>query len=215
MNIYLCHPSRGRPDMAADCIKDWKSKAQAPDKIRHFLSLDADDPTRSLYPEADKTLINENAGMVQAINRLLPLCEDESGLLVTLYDDFSPPERWDRWLAGLIKAKGAGVVFVDCCNHQLQTIQIGSVSVFKRWGYVLHPEYKSMFSDNDFTEPATTDESTTVIDARFALLFDHSHPVITGRDEDMDETYRRTNAQDRYDQGAAILEKRRANNFAA
>jgi len=213
MNIFLCHPSRGRPDMAADCIKNWKAKAQQPDRLRWFLSLDDDDPSRKLYPKADKVLVNKNDGMVQAINRLLPLCGD--GLLVTLYDDFSPPDRWDRWLEGLIKAKGESLVFVDCCNPQLQTIQIGSVSVFQRWGYILHPGYKSMFSDNDYTEHATTEDETTVIDARFALLFEHAHPVITGKEADMDETYRQTNAQERYDQGAAVLEQRRANNFAA
>ena len=200
--------------MAEDCIKDWKNKAQAPDKITHFLSLDNDDPSRTMYPKADKTLTGDNAGMVEAINRLLPLCEDENGLLITLYDDFSPPDRWDRWIAGLLKAKGPGVVFVDCCNPQLQTIQIGTVSIFKKWGYILHPKYISMFSDNDFTEHATMDDGTQVIDARFALLFEHSHPVITGKDEDMDETYRRTNAKDRYEQGAALLEERRASGFA-
>ena len=199
--------------MAADCIEKWKAKAQQPDRLHWFLSLDDDDPSRTLYPVPDQVIIAENDGMVQATNRLLPLCGD--GLLVTLYDDFTPPDRWDRWLEGLVKAKGEGVVFVDCCNPQLQTIQIGSVSVFKRWGYILHPAYKSMFSDNDYTEHATLDEATTVIDARFALLFDHAHPVITGREGDMDETYRQTNAQERYDQGAAVLEERRANNFAA
>lgn len=199
--------------MAADCIKDWKAKAQTADRITHILSLDADDPTKDLYPKADHVLIGENDGMVQATNRCLELCED--GMLLTLYDDFSPPKEWDRWLEKLLTARGPGVVFVDCCNPEIQTIQIGSVATFKRWGYILYPGYKSMFSDNDFTEHATLDDETTVTDARFALLFNHSHPVITGRDEDMDETYRRSNAQERYDQGAAVLEQRRAANFAA
>jgi hypothetical protein len=74
-----------------------------------------------------------------------------------------------------------------------------------RWieqGYLFHPDFLSMYSDNWFSESAHRDG--IVIDAK-DLVFEHLHPVF-GKAE-MDETYAVSNDPSRYQQGKAVLER--------
>ncbi len=222
--IYLCHPSRERPEQAARVYQLWQVRADKPERLLEILSLDDDDPALASYHRPELTLCHANRGMVSATNHCLAACKDD-GLLVTLYDDFEPPEHWDTLLWEIHQHNAPCCIFVSCDSlqvfefptptgtaHQIpmQTIQIGSVEVFRAWGYILYPDYFSMFSDNDYTLKALS--QARVINA-LQFHFRHHHPLLTGRKEDWDVTYQRSNAQIHYQAGETIFRQRLATRF--
>jgi hypothetical protein len=73
---------------------------------------------------------------------------------------------------------------------------------YKQQGYLFHPEFFSMFSDNHFTDRAYADG--VVIEAK-DIVIEHMHPAF-GLAE-MDETYARSNAPANYEAGLATYEK--------
>lgn len=206
--IKLIHPSRGRPEQALEASKLWRAKARNPERIVEILSLDIDDPELENYKTFDSYVIeerNDNRGMVSATNRGFKHLK-ENEIVITMYDDFEPPQDYDYYLELLLKDHSGHSVFVDCDNPHIQTIQIACSNLFLKWGYILYPEYYSMYSDNDYTIQASTEG--VAIDARFALHFAHYHPLITGQGE-LDETYKRSNSQENYESGEKIFEKRK------
>ncbi len=73
----------------------------------------------------------------------------------------------------------------------------------EHWGYLFHPAFLSMYSDNEFSERAW--RNGHVIDARPRLTFEHFHPAFGGAA--IDSTYAATNAQERYQQGERVWDK--------
>jgi hypothetical protein len=69
-------------------------------------------------------------------------------------------------------------------------------------GYLFHPDFFSMYSDNWFSECAFSDG--VVIDAK-DVVFEHLHPAF-GKAE-VDATYVRSNMRCNYDQGALHFER--------
>jgi hypothetical protein len=69
-------------------------------------------------------------------------------------------------------------------------------------GYLFHPDFFSMYSDDWFSECAQRDG--VVIDAR-DVIFEHLHPAF-GKAE-VDATYARSNMRCNYDQGALHFER--------
>lgn len=206
--VILIHPSRGRPEQAYKASELWVKRAKHSSRIKEIICLDTDDPEAKKYEnyhERSMMVIHDNKGMVDAVNRGYGFL-DENQIIITMYDDFEPPQDYDYYLELLLKDHSGHAVFVDCDSQNgLQTIQIACSNLFKRWGYVLYPEYYSMYSDNDFTTQATMEG--IAIDARFAMHFTHKHPLITGVGE-MDETYNRSNSNEHYKSGEKIYKKR-------
>jgi hypothetical protein len=73
---------------------------------------------------------------------------------------------------------------------------------YKAQGYLFHPDFKSMYSDNYFTHCSYQDGC--VIEAR-DIIFEHLHPAF-GKAE-MDETYATSNARERYTEGLEIFNR--------
>ena len=211
MNINLVHPSRGRPELAKRCSALWRSKMVKPDRAFEILSLDVDDPKKDEYHEfAEATLFHSNSGMVEATNRCLKQCQH--GVTVTMYDDFEPQQGWDEHLVRLKRDYPNSCYFVSCGRLNVQTIQIADHNVFKRWGYILYPEYYSMYSDDDYTQHALTEG--IVVNAIFAIEYKHKHPAMEGVPKHKwDETYRRSNNPKSYEQGKKVFEDRRSRSF--
>lgn len=205
MNIYLYHPSRGRPEQAADAFYTWKGRASG--KVHHILSVDADDEKLNEYHHYflvhGTPSINDNRTMVEALNRCLS--DDHEGIVVTLYDDMVPSEGWDE---ALLKAYQPGKLFRVDCGEPLQTVCAGCASVFHQWGYVYYPGYVSMFADNDYQEHG--EQEGLFVDCEMKVT--HNHPA-HGTAE-TDATYERQNHGSAYNLGSKVLARRRWSQFA-
>lgn len=72
--------------------------------------------------------------------------------------------------------------------------------------YLFHPDYFGVFSDNEFSVRAFDDG--VVVKAKH-ICFEHRHPIFEGKKwEEMDSTYQRQNAAERYREGAEIFNRR-------
>ena len=203
MNIYLYHPSRGRPEQAERIGDHWSVQMRS-DKVRIYriLSIDSNDSADYDDVSAAQVLMHGNRTMVEALNRcLLP---EHEGIIVTLYDDMIPSEGWDE---ALLRAYKPGKLFRVDCGVPLQTVCAGCASVFQRWGYVYYPGYVSMFADNDYQEHG--EKEGLFIDCEMSVW--HNHPA--HGTADMDATYERQNHSSAYKIGEKILTRRRWSEF--
>jgi hypothetical protein len=71
--------------------------------------------------------------------------------------------------------------FFDGWRKDLNTLCILGRKYYDRFGYVYHPEYKSFWSDAEFTDVATILNKQTFIDK---VIIRHLHPDIVLSDEE-------------------------------
>jgi SAM-dependent methyltransferase len=137
-------------------------------------------------------------------------------VLIVVADDQFPASDWDFHLAETLADSGKEVVEVSTGTPQehergILVMPILTRARFERLGYVLFPQYESMFADNDFCEAARKDDQ--VADARH-LLFPHRHPYFD-KSVESDAAYEAQNRPEAYQLGGAVLQARRAANFGA
>lgn len=212
--ITLLHPSRGRPKKAYDTAKQWIEKAGV--DVEYILSIDNDDPeyknywdSKVIHDMGKYILHNDNTSVVEATNRAAK--ESTGDILVYLSDDF---ECFDNWGPAVLKEfEGVTNPLLIKVDDGLQdfivpvlTIPIMNRALYNRLGYFWHPEYKSMFVDEDLY---WTSRKLSALKYCPHLKFQHNH-VSIGRAKD-DDTYRRSAAN--WNQGKELFKKRQALKF--
>ena len=205
--ISLLHATRGRPHAAVMARLKWLERACDADAIEHVFGLDANDATAAplrLYQHVNVSGAN---GPVDAWNACARYSSGQ--ILIQLSDDWDPPMHWDKLVIEALGDTSAPKVLAVSDGHRkddLLCMAILTRARYKQQGYLFHPEFFSMFSDNWFSERAFADG--VVIDARSSLVFEHLHPAF-GKAQ-MDETYARSNADYRYRTGEGVLRRLRA-----
>lgn len=229
--ISLLHPSRGRPEKSFKNAKDWVDKAGC--DVELILSTDDSDPKKYEYRGTYYTIhdygyptspsfsepniechnfwIEENANIsvVDATNHAAKVSKGD--ILLYLSDDF---KCFDNWGVAVLKEfeneSRPLLLKVDDCLQNFQvpvlTIPIMNRALYERLGYFWHPEYKSMFVDEDLYWTA---HKLGAMKMCPHLKFPHEHPA-NGKAPD-DETYRRSAAN--WDQGKGVYQRRKAQGF--
>jgi len=195
--ISLLHATRGRPQKAWMCRKEWLRRAKNPDAIEHIFAIDHDDEASLPLCLANHTIVL-SGGCVGAWNAAAK--KSRGDVLVQVSDDFEPPMGWDELiLAELGDLSESKVLAVSDGNRKddLLCMSILTRKRYKEQGYLYHPEFFSMYSDTWFSHKAFMDG--VVIDARDRLVFNHYHPLF-GKGE-WDETYKRSNSDTNYRRG--------------
>lgn len=223
MKISLIHPSRGRPDKSLSNSCEWVSKAGC--KVELILSLDDSDPSYKIYDKAYTNIhllseyegydfeynevCNDNNSVVEATNHAARMATGD--ILLYLSDDFKCFDNWG--LSVLKEFEGEGrplLIKVDDCLQQFTvpvlTIPIMNRQLYDKLGYFWHPEYKSMFVDEDLFWAASKHGTIKYCSH---LKFPHHH-VCNGKAPD-DETYKRSAAN--WDQGKEVFKRRQAQGF--
>lgn len=200
--ISLLHATRGRPGKAWKARQDWLRMAHNPDAIEHIFGVDSDDPESFLLLAARAVVVRGNGGPVDAWNECAKFAKGE--ILIQLSDDFAPFPGWDTAVIDAIgDASKPAVLAVSDGNRadDLLCMAILTRTRYQEQGFMFHPEFFSMFSDNWFSECAFRDG--VVIDARDRITFEHLHPAF-GKAE-MDATYARSNASANYQAGRGLF----------
>ena len=201
--ISLLHATRGRPQKAWLCRKEWMRRAKNPDAIEHIFAIDHDDEESLPLCLANHIAVT-TTGCVAAWNAAASKSRGE--VLVQVSDDFEPPMGWDELiLAEIGDTSSAKVLAVSdgTRNDDLLCMAILTRKRYQEQGYLFHPEFISMYSDTWFSHKAFADG--VVIDARDRLTFQHNHPLF-GK-ADWDDTYARSNSDENYAQGEKVFNK--------
>lgn len=132
-------------------------------------------------------------------------------VIITVADDFMPPENWDTQLLAIRPGweDGEFVVKVeDGYVHDIFVLSILTRKRYEKFGYVFYPQYESMFCDTEFGEVAKRDG--VVINAQH-LLFEHLHPDCNKRPRDTADLSHAS--KERWNRGEMLFNARRAANF--
>jgi tetratricopeptide (TPR) repeat protein len=203
--ITLIHATRGRPQKASMARKIWHDFAERPEQVEHIFVLDADDEESIALRRMHHLTIPPGGGCVQAWNQ--GCFAAGSNVFVQMSDDFMPPPLWDKIILermGDVTQPKVLAVSDGLRTDKLLCMAICTREYWMQDWFLFHPWFKSMFSDNWFTELAYARKC--VIEAR-DVEFTHEHVLKTGGKPDA--TYLQTNAPERYQGGAAILDQLR------
>lgn len=221
MKISLIHPSRGRSQKAFDTYLQWIKLASGNHEIEHTLSIDNDDPEFNEYIRLFGVYLSyPNTSVVEATNHAAQWTKGD--ILVYLSDDFKCPENWDELLVDTFTGNNHALnlmnepacIKVDDCLQPFHvavlTIPIMNRALYEKLGYFWHPDYKSMFVDEDLY---WTCHNNGWLYFCPELKFEHHHPANNNPNMKApdDETYRRSSAN--WDQGKEAYAKRRLLNF--
>lgn len=201
--ISLLHATRGRPIMALKTRMEWLRMADHPERIEHLFAGDADDETAAALDHCPTVYVVGDGGPVAAWNAAARQCKGH--VLVQLSDDWRPTRGWDTTILDAIGDLSRPAVLAIDDGHRtdgLLCMAILTRARFEQQGYLFHPEFFSMFSDNWFSACAWADG--VVIDARDRIKFEHDHPFFRGETE-LDATYARSNHRYHYQTGHGIL----------
>jgi len=201
--ISLIHATRGRCKQAVDARRLWFNKAKNPDAIEHIFGLDNDDMHGAFLSVHNHVVTNGSAGSVAAWNAAAEKAQGE--VLVQLSDDWNPPMHWDEILLNAIGDTSGPKVLAISDGHRTDNLLCMAILTRKRYqdqGFMFHPEFFSVYSDDYFTKKAY--EDGVIIEAR-DIIFEHLHPVF-GK-APMDEIYARSNENYRYQMGQGIMRR--------
>ena len=218
MKFTICHPSFKRPIHGTKAIKNTISKWSKNNELEYLLILETVDPTINEYKvnlsaDFDKIIFSNQNSWAGAIN--IAAKQATGNVIIVTADDFIFPDKWDILLASEInkhpEMNDDFVISINDGNRtdNLITLPICSKKYYDKIGYMIYPEYISVYGDNDFTEMAYFQQK--VIEAKH-LLFKHNHYRFGGNIK-KDETYQKVNDRNLYRSGKEILSQRRARNF--
>lgn len=208
MLISIIHPSLGRPVQARKCYDHWKQTCSGEHEIEWIVSLNRTDEELENYQQcfigADVVLLKTNStNMVQATNQAAKVCAGD--ILILVSDDMWSPEMWDsRILHKYEMIDGAGILQVyDGITAQKLTIPIMNRLAYLKLGYMYHPEYISMFADDDLRKTAL---KHNMLYNATDIVIEHKHYSI-GKSK-YDKTYALENSQRAWKQGEQLYFER-------
>lgn len=219
----LLHATRGRPEKALQTRANFFAAADTPLGIEHIFAIDEDDKeSLEALKHYRHVVLPAPGNCVAAWNRAAEVAK--GNILVQLSDDWIPSYSWDShvWAAfeeGARIKKGSieKTPLVLAVKDGLRTDDLLCIAILnqaryrqQRDGegtpYMFSPEYKGVYSDNEFSVRAYKDRC--VIKAKH-IEFIHDHPLRNGVPvEEWDMTYTQQNSAERYQEGLATFQRR-------
>ena len=217
LKILVKFPTRERPDQFLKVLNLLNEKATEKD-IDYLISWDIDDHTMNGTVIAKAVDIvdvfscpGESNNKVHACNRDMEIVKDWD-IVVLISDDMIPQiDGWDEVIRQAMKKyhpdTDGCLWFNDGYQNRICTLCIIGRKYYDRFGYIYHPDYSSLFCDNEFTEVAQGLDKMTYFTT---VLFKHEHFINNPRTK-RDALYDRNEAYFNIDK--AIYEQRKAKGF--
>lgn len=218
MTICYSFPSRQRPDSFYKCLDNIRAMSES-DKYFIVAKLDSDDPLAEKYKERlheyPEVIVRWgfSKNKVDSINRSMDNIPPYD-IVIIMADDI----EWDvkgydntiRLAFQLFFPDLSGTVHFPDDHGKDKTIIVSilGVNLYKRLGYLYHPDYANLFCDNEFTEVTKRLKKYAFVDKR---LFTHYHPIWQTRQ--WDDLYRANENPQNYRTDGAIFQRRKAKNF--
>ena len=234
-------PTRGRPQKFISILDRYVNFCSGMRDVQFVISMDNDDPTMNnqnmisllsrMRNQLDNRLhfaygsskckieaCNANLDLVRKLNPdIIMLASDDMLPIVSGYDDI------------ICQTMGKHYPDTDGVLHfndgfsgsdKLITLSILGRKYFERFGYIYHPEYKSVFSDDEFTQVARLLNKVIYIDR---CIIQHewvgipyiraARGEIKPEELQRDALHERNESTDMYAHDKEVFERRKANNF--
>jgi glycosyltransferase involved in cell wall biosynthesis len=221
LKILIKFPTRGRPEKFFKVLDLYYEKAKNKDRIAFLISCDDDDETmntpqiRGCLDEYKKKVrlvyyFGQSKTKVQAINADVDKVDGWHILLLASDDMIPVVDGYDEIIDHDMNANFPdldGVLWYnDGARTDINTLSILGRKYYNRFNYIYHPEYVSLWCDNEFTDVSKFLEKYTKSER---VIIEHAHPV-----------YQKTNYDALYAKNESffqsdkkIYEKRKLKNF--
>jgi hypothetical protein len=217
MRILYKFPSRQRPYKFFAAIDNIISMSRH-DDYQILCTLDIDDATMTTPAVRDKLATYEkvkpywgfSGSKIASLNRDIPLADPFDIICVHSDDMVFLKEGFDLdILDGFADGFRGLLHFPDGhADSRLITYPIMHVDYYKRFNYIYHPSYFSVFGDNEQHEVAVKLGQYKFVDKK---ILDHAHPI-WGKAE-FDNLYRKNEEPTQYARDGETYRKRKAINF--
>lgn len=184
MKILIKFPTRNRKDKFFDVLQKYYDFADDISKIEFLITLDYDDQSMNNQEVIDKLnsfnnlkyVFGTSNNKIHAVNRDIEIGDWDIILLAS--DDMIPNEKgYDeqiRFNMKLYYPDTDGILWFNDGNRKdLNTLCILGKKYYQRFGYIYHPDYKSLWSDNEFMTVGNILKKQTFIDR---VIIHHQHP---------------------------------------
>lgn len=217
---FLCKfPSRSRPGRFMEVFDLYRSMLSGNHSMSFLLSFDNDDISMNnprmkklISRQADNVFIyfGNSKSKIEAVNADMNNAPDYDILLLAS-DDMVPVQRgYDDIIASDMSKHFPDLDGVLHYNdgvrgEALNTLCIMGKPYYERFGYIYHPDYTSVYCDNEFTEVSRTLGKAVYIDN---IIIKHKW-----MEQGKDALYQRNEDIDLYAKDYGILVERKKRNY--
>jgi hypothetical protein len=189
MKLLIKFPTRGRKEKFFQVLDLYVDYLEDIDNYKVIVSCDNDDLSMNNDEVINKLntyknleyYFSDNKSKIEAINANLE--NQEFDILLLASDDMIPQfEGYDMIIRAMMMKNYPDTDGVLWFNDGYQAKNLNTLCIlgkkyYDRFGYIYHPSYISLWSDNEFTEVAQSLNKQTYIPQ---VIIKHEHPVWKG-----------------------------------
>lgn len=183
MKILAKLPSRERPERLKQVITEAQSRQQTKD-VTYLISLDSNDPQNTLElrnwlkERKCKVVSGASNNKIHACNRDIKKAR-KWDILILLSDDMvCCYDGWDTELqlrmSGTYPDTDGCLWYTDGYQGRICTLTVMGRAYYDRFGYIYHPDYISLWCDEEYTHLAMAEQKMIKMDYP---IFKHEHFV--------------------------------------
>jgi hypothetical protein len=186
MKLLIKFPTRNRKSKFFTVLEQYQNLCEDIENTFFLITLDNDDEEMNSPEVTDifstfknvKYVYGNSISKIHAINRDIETV-DEWNIILLASDDMTPKVKgYDNIIRNKMKElypDTDGVLWFNDGHQQnrLNTLCILGKKYYERFNYIYYPEYKSMWSDNEFMLVGNILEKQTYFDE---VIIEHEHP---------------------------------------
>ena len=219
MKLLVKFPTRNRKNKFFKVLRQYQNLCEDLDNTYFLITLDNDDESMNPSDVEDifntfkniKVVYGTSNSKIHAVNRDIELVNDWDIVLLAS-DDMTPKVKgYDNIIRNKMKefySDTDGILWFNDghMGNKLNTLCILGKKYYDRFGYIYHPEYKSVWSDNEFMLVGNILGKQTYFEQ---VIIEHEHPDwgYGSRDEIHQNNSKNEN------QDKLLFTKRKDNNF--
>jgi len=219
MKLLIKFPTRNRKNKFFKVLREYQNLCEDLNNTYFLITLDNDDESMNPSDVEDifntfknvKVIYGTSNSKIHAVNRDIELVNDWDIVLVAS-DDMTPKVKgYDNIIRNKMKefySDTDGILWFNDghMGNKLNTLCILGKKYYDRFGYIYHPEYKSVWSDNEFMLVGNLLGKQTYFEQ---VIIEHEHPDwgYGSRDEIHQNNSKNEN------QDKLLFTKRKDNNF--
>lgn len=180
LRILVKFPTRERPQQFLKVLNLLNEKATDSNNINYLITVDSDDPTMNdIENQINVNNVTISRGKsdskIHACNRDMIIGGWDIVLLMS--DDMIPQiEGWDekirRKMSKFYPDTDGCLWFNDGYQNRICTLCIIGKKYYDRFDYIYHPDYHSLFCDNEYTEVGWSSNKLRYFPS---VIFKHEH----------------------------------------
>ena len=223
MNLLIKYPTKDRPEKFKQTLRKYLECIEH-DSVRIVVTINKEDEAsraallevvlNSKVPEGCRIFSDQVdiKSKVEAVNHGVKELSDWFDIVCVISDDMIPTKGFDKVIVERMKKhypEGDGALFFNdgYTKDRLCTLPVMGKKYFNRFGYVYHPDYVSLFCDDEFTQVGKLLNRMIYINE---VIIKHEH-YFNNKSVKEDQLYKFNNSF--YPADKVIFNKRKRTNF--